>query len=183
MTKSLRLAWIPRLLYNDEEWSEVFKTIPNHCFDSYGGLNFLLRCNHDLKFLEQTGMPQFYKTMLQFFFYELKSSYTKLTLGKIQFYLTTKIFLLIVRLSSTNRGSRKEFSEFTTSSRRVVLFFSHSEFTKRYNLNCSFLQYLQVVSAIPKRSLEKAKQNLNPKFTFSQDNTFFQLSSIIKGIF
>ena len=83
MTKSLRLAWIPRLLYNDEEWSEVFKTIPNHCFDSYGGLNFLLRCNHDLKFLEQTGMPQFYKTMLQFFFYELKSSYTKLTLGKI----------------------------------------------------------------------------------------------------
>lgn len=37
-----------------------------------------------------------------------------------------------------------------------------------------------MVSAIPKRLLEKAKQNLDPKFTFSQDNTFFQLSSIIK---
>ena len=59
-------------------------------------------------------------------------------------------------------------------------FFSHSEFTKRYNLNCNFLQYLQVVSAIPKRLLEKAKQNLDPKFTFSEDNTLFQLSSTIQ---
>ena len=47
-------------------------------------------------------------------------------------------------------------------------------------MNCNFLQYLQVVSAIPKRLLEKAKQNLDPKFTFSQDDTFFQLSSTIK---
>ena len=86
--------------------------------------------------------------------------------------------ILIIKLSSTNHGSRQEFSEFTTSSRRVVLvFFSHGEFTKRYNLNCNFLQYLQ---AIPKRLLEKAKQNLDPKFTFLQDNTFFQLSSTLK---
>lgn len=47
-------------------------------------------------------------------------------------------------------------------------------------MNCNFLQYLQVVSAIPKRLLEKATQNLDPKFTFSQDDTFFQLSSTIK---
>ena len=37
-----------------------------------------------------------------------------------------------------------------------------------------------MVSAIPKRSLEKAKQNLDPKFTFSEDNTLFQLSSTIQ---
>ena len=37
-----------------------------------------------------------------------------------------------------------------------------------------------MVSAIPKRLLEKARQNLDPKFTFSQDDTFFQLSSTIK---
>lgn len=81
MIKSLRLAWIPRLLSNDEKWSVVWKIIPNHYFDSYGGLNFLLRCNYDLKFLEQTSMPQFYKSMLQFF-NELNSP-TKLTLGMI----------------------------------------------------------------------------------------------------
>ena len=66
MIKSLSLAWIPRVLSNDKKWSEVWKTIPNHYFDSYGGLNFLLRWNYNLKFLEQTGMPQFYKSMLQF---------------------------------------------------------------------------------------------------------------------
>ena len=45
MAKSLRLAWISRLLSNDEEWSQVWKAIPNHFFDMYGDLNFLLRCN------------------------------------------------------------------------------------------------------------------------------------------
>ena len=123
MIKPLRLACIPRLLSNDEKWSEVWKTIPNHYFDSYGGLNFLLRCSYDLKFLEQTGMPQFYKSMLQLF-HKLNSP-TKLTLGKIYFYSTIKTFLLMIRLSSTNRGSLKKFSEFTTSSRREVLF-SHT---------------------------------------------------------
>ena len=37
-----------------------------------------------------------------------------------------------------------------------------------------------MVSAIPKRLLERAKQNQDLEFTFSKDNTFFQLSSTIK---
>lgn len=49
---------------------------------------------------------------------------------------------------------------------------------RRYSLNCNFLQYLQVVSTIPKRLLKK--ENLDPKFIFSQDNAFFQLSSTVK---
>ena len=49
---------------NDENWNEVWKAIPNHFFALHGGLNFLLRCNYDLKFIEWTGMPQFYKAML-----------------------------------------------------------------------------------------------------------------------
>ena len=63
MAKSLRLASISRLLSNDEEWSQVWKAIPNHFFDMYGGLNFLLRCNYDSRFLKQTGMPQFYQVI------------------------------------------------------------------------------------------------------------------------
>ena len=58
-------------------------------------------------------------------------------------------------------------------------FLSHSEFTMKYNLKCNFLQYLQVVSAIPRRLVANAKQNLGPKFTYSPDNTSFQLSSTI----
>ena len=74
MTKSLRLAWISRLLAIDDKRNEVWKTIPNHFFDMYGGLNFLLRCNYDSKFLGRTGIPQFYNLMLQFFL-KLKSSH------------------------------------------------------------------------------------------------------------
>jgi len=59
--------------------------------------------------------------------------------------------------------------------------FSHGEFTKKYNLNCNFLQYLQVVSAIPKQLLEKAKRNQDPKFTFSQNITFFSAVIYIKS--
>ena len=83
---SLKIHGAPEDLYTSPEdvviklsvvvkkWNGVWKIIPNHYFDLYSGLNFLLRCDYDLKFLEQTGMPQFYNSMLQFF-QELKFSY------------------------------------------------------------------------------------------------------------
>ena len=74
--------------------------------------------------------------------------------------------LLIKRLSFTNGGFRKEFSGYTTSSRGMAPFFSHGEFTHKYDLKFNFLQYLQVVSAIPLRLVEEAKRNLDAKFTF-----------------
>ena len=54
--KSLRLAWISRLLTPDETTTEPRKSI--HLI-WYGGLNFLLRCNYDYKFLEKSGIPVF----------------------------------------------------------------------------------------------------------------------------
>jgi len=45
-------------------------TIPNYFFKKMGGLNFLLRCNYDSKYLND--LPIFYKTILDNF-NELKS--------------------------------------------------------------------------------------------------------------
>ena len=46
--KSLRLAWIKRLLFRDNcNW----KVVPDYFFNKHGGLNFLLRCNNDVKYL------------------------------------------------------------------------------------------------------------------------------------
>ena len=120
MAKSLRLASISRLLSNDEEWSQVWKAIPNHFFDMYGGLNFLLRCNYDSRFLKQTGMPQFYQVMLQCF-HELKSSY-ETDLGQDLVLFNNKEILIDRKTFSINRGFRKGFPEFTTSLRITVLF-------------------------------------------------------------
>ena len=69
MFRSLRLAWIPRLLTaGDCNWC----TVPYHFFRKLGGLNFLLKCDYDPKHLPQ--LPIFYRNILQFF-KELKAIY------------------------------------------------------------------------------------------------------------
>ena len=74
MFKSLRLAWIQRLLKNDEEEDDTWSAIPKFYFNKYGGLNFLLRSNYDKKFLKDSDIPSFYKDIM-FYFLELKSLY------------------------------------------------------------------------------------------------------------
>ena len=53
LSKSLKLAWISRLLADEHESGESWKAIPSYFFERYGGLNFILRCNYDKKFLNQ----------------------------------------------------------------------------------------------------------------------------------
>ena len=171
MTKSLRLAWISWLLAKDDKRNEVWKTIPNHFFDMYDGLNFLLRCNYDSKFLERTGMPQFFNSMLQFFL-ELKSSYESdigqdlVSFNNIEILIDQKTFFYKLWFQ---KGIFRIHDLLT----RNGTFLSHGDFTHKYDLKCNFLQYLQVVSAIPRQLVEKAKQNLGAKFTFSPENSFF----------
>ena len=62
--KSVNVAWISRFLTRDQYFQKAWKTIPDHFFGKYGGLNFLLSCNCDSKLLENSGMPTFYKNML-----------------------------------------------------------------------------------------------------------------------
>ena len=58
--KSLRLAWIPRLLKGGlHNW----RMVPDHCFRSRGGLRFLLKCNYCVRFLDD--LPKFYKDALK----------------------------------------------------------------------------------------------------------------------
>jgi len=61
MIKALRLAWIPRLLIPGiRNW----KTVPDYYLRKYGALNFLLRYNYDVKYID--GLPSFYKAILIF---------------------------------------------------------------------------------------------------------------------
>ena len=70
MIKSLRLAWIPRLLNcQNQNW----KTLPDYCFRKRGGLRFLLNCNYNVKYL--LDLPRFYREMLEFF-RELRTLYS-----------------------------------------------------------------------------------------------------------
>ena len=63
MVKSLRLAWIARLISNsDDNW----KVIPNLFFDKDGGLPFLLKCNYNTTTLDN-DLPLFYHELLDYF--------------------------------------------------------------------------------------------------------------------
>ena len=63
VVKALHLAWIGRLLsVSDDKW----KAIPNYYFRKHGSLLFLLKCNYDTKLLT-TGLPLFYRELLQYF--------------------------------------------------------------------------------------------------------------------
>ena len=133
----------------------------------YGGLNFLLRCNYDPKILERTSIPQFYNSMLKFFL-ELNYSY-ETDLGQDLVLFNNKEILI----------DQKTFfhkSRFQKGIFRIHdhgTFLSHGEFSHKYDFKCNFLQYLQVVSAIPQRLVNKAKRNMDAKFTFSLENSFF----------
>ena len=61
-------------LVRDPNFSETWKSIPNYFFGKYGGLNFLLRCNYDKKFSEQSDVPHFYRQILVNFL-ELRTLY------------------------------------------------------------------------------------------------------------
>ena len=73
MVKALRLAWIPRLLPPEiRKW----QTTPDYYLHvrKTGGLNFLLRCNYDVTYID-SGLPLYYKDILTFF-NELKNLYS-----------------------------------------------------------------------------------------------------------
>ena len=60
MAKSLKLAWISRFLTVDMlSRKENWKAIQEYFLRKYGGLNFLLRCNYDKKFINQADIPVF----------------------------------------------------------------------------------------------------------------------------
>ena len=69
MFKALKLAWIPRLLIRG---NQSWKTVPYHYLRKFGGLNFLLRCNYNVKYIK--SIPLFYRNILVYF-NELKTPY------------------------------------------------------------------------------------------------------------
>lgn len=61
MERSLKIAWIKRIIGNsDASW----KTIPNYAVSHLGGLDFLVKCDYELKSLNLEQLPEFYRTVL-----------------------------------------------------------------------------------------------------------------------
>ena len=149
LAKSLKLAWISRLLTDEPTCSESWKTIPNYFFEKYGGLNFLLQCNYDKHFLEQIDLPLRY-------FLEIKESFLNQS-GQELILFNNKDILINGRTIFYRNWCDRGIYLVLELLKSDGKFLSYSEFVQKYDLRCNFLIYFQVVSAVPKHLVERAR--------------------------
>ncbi|KAL9957825.1 hypothetical protein ACROYT_G034773 [Oculina patagonica] len=167
MFKALKLAWIPRLLASDNgNWC----TIPNHFFNKTGGLKFLLRCNYDARFFND--LPTFYKRILDNF-NELKTLYNYHQNQDIVLF-NNKEILVGGKPVFINEWFKKGIISIKDLLTENGKFLTSQEFSLKYSCQTNFLQYYQVISAIPKHLLSIAKQtdDFNKSSFISNDNIF-----------
>ena len=169
MSKALKLTWIPRLLRTSD--NSNWCIIPKHYFKRMGGLNFLLRCNYDTNFFND--LPLFYKKILEFF-NELKTLYSYDQKQELILFNNKDILVdgKPFFLSEWFRKGILSINELLNETGNVLTF---QEFRDKYSCESNFLQYYQVVSAIPKHlwSLAKCSDTINRSFFTQNDNIFF----------
>jgi len=61
MERALKITWIKRIIEGgDASW----KTILNYAVRQFGGVDFLINCDYDVKTLNLEQLPKFYCTVL-----------------------------------------------------------------------------------------------------------------------
>ena len=175
--KSLRLAWIGRLLdTSDDKW----RAIPNDYFRKHGSLLFLLKCNYNVKLLK-TGLPLFKRELLQYF-QDLKNTTNILPNGEFILWNNKSI-----TIDNATLFWKSWFDSGVVSVKDVLNtngnFLSYEEFSNNFNINTNYLHYFQLISAIPSELKRRAAQTFIPAADLSStsasvplNKTFFNLA-------
>ena len=152
MFKSLKLAWIPRILSaGKKNWC----TVPDHHFRKMGGLNFLLRCNYYVN-----------KTILRSFS-ELKTLHGYDESQDLVLF-NNKVILVGGRPVYFHEWFKRGVVFISDLLNDNGKFLTFKEFSDKYKCQTNFLQYYQVKSAIPTSLLTKAKDNATLNKLFSR---------------
>ena len=168
--KALRLAWIGRLLStSDDKW----KAIPNYYFRKNGSLLFLLKCNYDIKLLK-TGLPLFYRELLQYF-QDLKNATNIFPNGEFILWNNKSI-----TIDNATLFWKSWFEEGVVTVKDVLNpegnFLSYEEFRNKFNITTNYLHYFQLISAIPSDLKRRAAQTFIPAADLSLTSTSFSLN-------
>ena len=160
LVKSLRLAWIGRLLGDsDDKW----KAIPNFYFHGYGGLSFLLKCNYNVGVLNR-DLPLFYRELLQYF-QDLKIITNIYPNGEFILWNNKSI-----TVDNTTLFWRSWFEHGVAFVHDVLnadgRFLSFDEFKNNFNIKTNYLYYFQLIAAIPPDLKRRATQNIVPSRDF-----------------
>ena len=172
MIKALRLAWIPRLFAPERK---NWKTIPDYYLGRYGGLSFLLRCNYCTKYIDD--LPSFYKDILVLF-NELKTLYNY-DRGQDMILFNNKEILVggkPIFIREWFNNNILFIQDFLNSNGQ---FMSFQEFMNKSACQTNFLQFYQVISAIPKHLVTKAKNTVMLESEpYIENGPFFQLDDL-----
>ena len=165
MVKSLRLAWISRLLStSNDNW----KAIPNTVyFEKYGGLLFLLKCNYNTANLDK-NLPLFYRELLDYF-QELNNN-SKDNNSDLILWNNKKITVEKNSVFWKRWFERGIYflSDLLNADGKLLSF---DEFQKKYDLEINFLHYFQLLAAIPLDLKRKAFDSPTPDlFSTSLEN-------------
>ena len=155
MVKSLRLG-ISRILSDTDD---LWKAIPNYFLSEYGGLSFLLRCNYNLASINNS-LPIFYRELLQYF-KELKSVTQIFSCGEFILWNNEAITIENHSLywkSWVERGIYFIQDILNSSGNFLTL----DEFQTKFQIKTNFLQYFQLIAAIPSDLKKKAKIHAAP---------------------
>ena len=153
MVKSLRLAWISRILSDTDD---LWKAIPNYFLSEYGGLSFLLRCNYNLASINNS-LPIFYRELLQYF-KELKSVTQIFSCGEFILWNNEAITIENHSLywkSWVERGIYFIQDILNSSGNFLTL----DEFQTKFQIKTNFLQYFQLIAPIPSDLLKKESRD------------------------
>ena len=165
--KALRLAWIGRLLStSDDKW----KAIPNYYFRKHGSLLFLLKCNYDIKLLK-TGLPLFYRELLQYF-QDLKNATNIFPNGEFILWNNKSI-----TIDNATLFWKSWFEEGVVTVKDVLNsegnVLAYEEFRNKFNITTNYLHYFQLISAIPSDLKRRAAQTFIPAADLSLISTPF----------
>ena len=126
--------------------------MPYH-FRKLGGLNFLLRCNYNPKHLPQ--LPIFYSNILKFF-KELKTLYGYDPGSDLVLFNNRKI-LVDNKTVYFNNWVENDIILIKDLLKDDGSYLSFQEFSDKFACKTNFLQYYQIISAIPNQLLLKNK--------------------------
>jgi len=150
LVQSSRLAWLSRLL---SDTNDTWKAIQNYYFNKHGGLAFLLNCNYNASKLAK-NLPLFYRELLEYFSVVKKNS---LQDANSKFILWNNQNITIdgnpVFWKSCFNSSILFVHDVLNSEGNIL---SLEEFQRKFKIKINFLQYFQLLSAIPTDQCEEA---------------------------
>ena len=178
MEKALKIAWINRL---QNQSPASWKIIPNHLLQCYGNFTFLINCNYDTKKLRLDNLPDFYRSILEYWQYFKMLSINETNIKDEVLWNNCNILI-----DKKPVFFRNWFSKDILHLHHLLSdngkFYSLDEFKTKYNLEVSFTVYYGLIEAIPsgwKSKLKRCGQINNVKQTDNQELSTRSIYSII----